>query len=73
MLFDQLLLKTSKLTVVGPSDSGKSSWTAVLMGLLTPKEKVATISNEKVFALSSINEDTQLLLIDEMSGKMLFI
>lgn len=70
LLCGQLLLKTTKLTVVGPSDSGKSSWACVLMGL-TQKEKIATISKEKVFNLSLLDDDTQLLFIDEMNGKTL--
>ena len=58
-------MKVRKLCVVGPSDSGKSTWVSVLLGL-THKEKVATISKEKTFGLSLVNEETQFIFIDEM-------
>ena len=67
LLVGQLPLKTRKLLAVGPKDSGKSSWSAVLFGL-TPEEKRATLSTkEKVFGFSAVNEATQLVFIDEWS------
>ena len=70
LLCNQLPIKTRKVCMVGPSDSGKSSLAAVLFGLTHP-EKVSAISKEKTFGLSMINEDTQLIFIDELSGETL--
>ena len=65
----QLPLKTRNLLAVGPKDSGKSSWASVFMGL-THEEKRASISKEKVFSFSMIDDDTQLVFIDEWSNEM---
>ena len=66
LLSGQLPLKTRKLCLVGPSDSGKSSMAQVLSGL-----NLATISKEKTFGLSMINDHTQLVFIDEMNADLL--
>ena len=66
LLYGQLPLKARKLVAVGDSDSGKSSWAKVLSGLV-PENKTATISKEKVFGTSLIDESTQLIYIDEWS------
>lgn len=70
LLSGQLPLKTRKLCLVGPSDSGKSSMAQVLFGLTHP-ENLATISKEKTFGLSMINDHTQLVFIDEMNADLL--
>ena len=59
-----------KLTLVGPHDSGKTSLVNVLEGLTHP-EFFATLSKEKVFGLSMLNSDTQVLFIDELSEEIL--
>ena len=69
LLVGQLPMKTKKLCVVGSSDSGKSSWANVLLSL-TPANKVATLSKEKVFGFSMLNDDTQFIFIDEWSADM---
>lgn len=56
--------------VVGTRDSGKTSWANVLFGLTLP-EKTATISREKVFGLSLLNEHTQLIFIDEFTDRLI--
>ena len=64
MLYSQLPIKTRKLVVVGEHDSGKSSWVQVLFGL-TPEKRIATISKEKVFGTSMLDDETHLIFIDE--------
>ena len=70
LLATQLPIKTPKLCLVGPSDSGKSSMAQVLFGLTHP-ENLATISKEKTFGLSMLNEHTQLVFIDEMNADLM--
>lgn len=70
LLAGQLQLKTPKLCLVGDSDSGKSSLASVLFGL-TQRERLATISKEKTFGMSMVNDHTQLVFIDEMSANLL--
>ena len=64
LLFNQLPHKTRKLVCVGEKDSGKSSWAKIFYGLF-PKSKIASISKEKTFGSSMLEEDTQILWIDE--------
>ena len=70
LLAGQLPLKTPKLCLVGPSDSGKSSLASVLFGL-TQRDQVATISKEKTFGLSMVNDSTELVFVDEMNEDLL--
>lgn len=70
LLSGQLPLKTPKICLVGPSDSGKSSLACVLFGL-TQREHVATISKEKTFGLSMVTDTTQLVFVDEMNSELL--
>ena len=70
LLCHQLPHKVRKLVVVGPCDSGKSSWANVLMALV-PLTKVAILTKEKNFGTSMIEEDTQLLYVDEWCKPMM--
>ena len=70
LLCHQLPHKVRKLVVVGPCDSGKSSWANVLMALI-PHSKVAILTKEQNFGTSMIEEDTQLLYVDEWCKAMM--
>ena len=70
LLAKQLPMKTPKLTLIGDRNSGKTSLVNVLFGLTHP-EFVATLSKEKVFGTSMIDDDTMLLFIDELCPSIL--
>jgi len=69
-LYKQLPIKTKKLVACGPSDSGKTSWAQLFFGLFG-EHKVASIAKEKAFALSMIQETTEVIFIDEWSDDLL--
>ena len=69
-LFEQLPHKATKLVVVGESNSGKSSWAKIFFGILKTS-KIASVSKEKVFGMSMIEDDTELIFIDEWSNDTL--
>ena len=56
--------KSRKLVVAGPRDSGKTSWANIFHRIIPP-EYIASITNERQFSASMINNDTQLVIIDE--------
>ena len=62
--------KVRKLVVTGPKDSEKTTWASVFLGII-PLKFVASITQEAQFSLSMINEDTQLVFLDEWSGRTL--
>ena len=62
--------KVTKLVVHGPKDSGKTSWINVLLGII-PISQVASITQERQFAVSLIEESTQLVILDELSENTL--
>ena len=62
--------KVKKLVVHGPKDSGKTSWINVLLGII-PMSQVASITQERQFAASMIEESTQLVILDEWSENTL--
>ena len=70
LLAGQLPIKTRKLTLVGDRNSGKTSLVNVLEGLTHP-EFFSTISKEKVFGMSMIHSDTQVIFLDEFSDEIL--
>ena len=70
LLCHQLPHKVRKLVVVGPCDSGKSSWANILMALI-PQSKVAILTKEQSFGTSMIEDDTQLLYVDEWCKEMM--
>ena len=69
-LFGQLPHKATKLVVVGEANSGKSSWAKIFFGILN-HSKIASVSKEKTFGLSQIDEDTEFIFIDEWSDDTL--
>ena len=74
--FNQCLLvvrfphKLRKLIVVGPKDSGKTTWASVFLGIC-PLRFVASITKEKQFSAAMINDDTRIVLLDEWSENTL--
>ena len=67
LLAHKIPQKTRKLVVAGPRDSGKTSWAYVFHRIIPPKY-IASITNERQFSASIINDDTQLVIIDEWSA-----
>ena len=59
--------KVRKLVVVGPRDSGKTSWADVFHRVV-PRECIASVTNEGQFSAAMIREDTQLVVVDEWSS-----
>ena len=59
-----IIIQMPKLAVVGPHDSGKTSWAYIFRGVM-PREHIGTISHEAVFALMNINENTLIVIVDE--------
>ena len=66
LLYGQLPHKAKKLVACGASNSGKSSWARLFFGLFG-KNKVASVTKEKSFGLSMVEEDTEIIFIDEWS------
>ena len=62
--------KVKKLVLHGPNDSGKTSWINVVLGII-PMSQVASITQERQFAASMIEENTQLVILDEWSESTL--
>ena len=62
--------KLRKLVVVGPKDSGKTTWASGFLGIC-PLRFVASITKEKQFSAAMINDDTQIVLLDEWSENTL--
>ena len=56
--------KVRKLVVAGPRDSGKTSW-ATIFHRLIPADSIASLTNEKQFSASMLDNHTQLVLVDE--------
>ena len=68
LLYGQLPHKAKKLLVYGDSDSGKSSWARLFFGLIS-QSNIASITKEKSFGCSMLNEATELIFIDEWNSK----
>ena len=64
LLYGQLPHKAKKLVVCGANNSGKSSWARIFFGLMN-KSKIVSVTKEKTFGLSMVDEDTELIFIDE--------
>ena len=60
--------KIRKLVVSGPRDSGKTSWACVLHRII-PSNRIASITKERQFSASMINDETELVIIDDWSGQ----
>ena len=72
LLYGQLPHKAMKLVVCGTNNSGKSSWTRIFLGIMN-RLKIVSVTKEKTFDLSMVDEDTKLIFIDEWSEKTLDI
>ena len=59
--------KVRKLVVVGPRDSGKTSWSTIFHRIISA-HRIATITKENHFSAAMVDEFTQIVLIDEWSG-----
>ena len=62
--------KTTKLCVVVPSDSGKTSWFSPFQGVL-PVSGIASVTREKHFSAHLIKPSTQVVFIDEWTSDSL--
>ena len=60
--------KIRKLVVSGPRDSGQTSWACVLHRII-PSNRIASITKERLFSASMINDETELVIIDDWSGQ----
>ena len=56
--------KTRKLVLVGPRDSGKTSWCNVFHRIIPP-HCIASVTSEGQFSAAMITDTTQLIVIDE--------
>ena len=72
LLYGQLPHKAMKLVVCGTNNSGKSSWARIFLGTMN-RLKIVSVTKEKTFDLSMVDEDTKLIFIDEWSEKTLDI
>ena len=72
LLYGQLPHKSKKLVVCGANNSGKSSWARIFFGLMN-RSKIVSVTKEKTFGLSMVDEDTELIFIDEWSEDTLDI
>ena len=70
LLASKMPHKVRKLVVVGPRDSGKTSWANVFHRVV-PRECIASVTNEGQFSAAMIREDTQLVIEDEWSSQMM--
>ena len=50
--------KVKKLLVHGPKDTAKTSWINILLGII-PMSQVTSVTQERQFAASKIEESTQ--------------
>ena len=62
--------KVRKLVVCGPRDSGKTSWACIFHRIINA-DNIASITSERQFSASMINDDTELVFLDEWSANTL--
>ena len=55
-----------KLIVIGPHDSGKTSWGYIYRGLISI-DQIETLAREKIFGLQGISDETLIIIVDEFS------
>ena len=72
LLYGQLPHKAKKLVICGVNNSGKSSWSRIFFVLMN-RSKIVSVTKEKTFGLSMVDEDTELIFIDEWSENTLDI
>ena len=64
LLYGQLPHKAKKLVACGVNNSAKSLWARIFFGLMN-RSRIRSVTNEKIFGLSMVDEDTKLIFIDE--------
>ena len=64
LLYGQLPHKAKRLVVCGASKSGKPSSARIFFGLMI-RSKIVSVMKEKIFGLSTVDEDTELIFINE--------
>ena len=61
--------KVKKLCVIGPPNSGKTTWFAPITGIIG-SENIASVTREGKFAAHLIDQNTEVVLMDEWSSGM---
>lgn len=56
--------KETKMCLVGPADSGKTSWFSCFQGII-PSKYIAGVMNDGRFSAALINSNTQIVMMDE--------
>uniref|UniRef100_A0A7M5WRZ6 Uncharacterized protein n=1 Tax=Clytia hemisphaerica TaxID=252671 RepID=A0A7M5WRZ6_9CNID len=64
LMHGQFPHKESKLCLVGPADSGKTSWFAPFQGVI-PVRYIAGVMNDGRFSAALISNNTQICMMDE--------
>ena len=72
LLYGQFPHKAKKLVACGVNNSAKSSWVRIFFGLMN-RSRIRSVTKEKIFGLSMVDEDTELIFIDEWSKNNLDI
>ena len=62
--------KVKKLVVMGPKDSGKTTWASVFLDIIRRKFN-ASSTQENQFSCSTINEDTHIIFLDKWAERTL--
>ena len=66
LLTGKMPFKAKKIMLVGPSDSGKTTWVEPILACLDD-DKVVAVTDEGKFSTQLLESDTQLLMMDEYS------
>ena len=64
LMHGQFPHKETKLCLVGPADSGKTSWFGCFQGII-PSKYIAGVMNDGRFSAALINNNTQIVMMDE--------
>lgn len=64
LMHGQFPHKETKLCLVGPADSGKTSWFSPLQGII-PSRYIAGVMNDGKFSAAMITNNTQVVMMDE--------
>ena len=72
LLYGQLPHKAKKLVVCGANNPAKPSWARIFFGLIN-SSKIVSVTKEKTFGLSMVDEETELIFIDKRSESTLGI
>ncbi|XP_066930600.1 uncharacterized protein [Clytia hemisphaerica] len=64
LMHGQFPHKETKMCLVGPADSGKTSWFSCFQGII-PSKYIAGVMNDGRFSAALINSNTQIVMMDE--------